>query len=110
MAAKKANIYIESELDWAEQKLREWKEYIDANPIKDMVDRMDYKETAKGGIIKTVIASIEAQGKFQKELLHEYFVLLPQVKALRQAEDAAKEKEAKGSGNVPFRMKGKENS
>lgn len=106
MATKKSNIYIDSELDWAEQKLLEWKEYIDEHPIKGMTDRMDYKETARGGMVRTVIASIEAQAKFQKELLHEYFVLLPQVKALRQAQDAAKEKEAKGNANVPARMRG----
>lgn len=106
MAIAKKPVYIEAELDWAEQKLSEWKSYIDAHPIEGMTDRMDYKETKNGGMVKTVIASIEAQGKFQKELLHEYFVLLPQVKALREAEEN-KKKELKGGDDRPERMGGK---
>ena len=32
MAVKKTT-YINAELDWAEQQLSSWKEYVDANPL-----------------------------------------------------------------------------
>jgi hypothetical protein len=35
MATKKQS-YVSAELDWAESKLAEWREYIDQNPIPDL--------------------------------------------------------------------------
>ena len=58
MAVKK-NTYIDVELDWAEQQLSSWKEYVDANPLHTLKDRIEWKPTAKGGMLPMVIASNE---------------------------------------------------
>lgn len=43
MAVKK-NTYIDVELDWAEQQLSSWKEYVDANPLHQLQYRIIYNE------------------------------------------------------------------
>ena len=44
----KKTTYINAELDWAEQQLNSWKEYVDANPLHELEDRVKYKETILG--------------------------------------------------------------
>lgn len=89
MAVKK-NTYINTELDWAEAQLESWKEYVDANPLHLLKDRIEWKPTAKGGMLPMVIASIEAQGKFVQETMKNYLALLEQVDKLREKEEAKK--------------------
>ncbi len=95
--------FINAELDWAEGKLLEWQEYIDSNPIHLLSDRIEYEESARGTKVK-VIATIETQGKYIQEMMKNYLLLLGQVDKLRIVE-AEKEKEARGRGEVPHRMK-----
>lgn len=87
MAAKKNN-YISTELDWAEEQLLSWRAYIDANPIHLLKDRIEWKPTAKGGLLPMVIASIEQQGKFLQETMKNYLALLEVVNNLREKEEA----------------------
>lgn len=87
MATKKNN-YISAELDWAEAQLESWKSYVDANPLHEMKDRIEWKPTAKGGTMPMVIASIEAQGKFVQETMKNYLALLEVVDKLREKEEA----------------------
>ena len=94
--------YIAVELDWAEEQLHSWKAYVDANPLHELKDRIEWKPTAKGGMLPMVIASIEAQGKFIQETMKNYLSLLEVVDKLRTQEEA--KKEARGSGSVPERM------
>lgn len=82
----KKEIFISAELEWAESKLAEWKDYYDANPYGKLTDRMDYKETKNGGMMRTCVATIEQQQKALRETLKEYFVLLEQVDKLRERE------------------------
>jgi hypothetical protein len=89
MALKKTT-YINTELDWAEQQLSSWKEYVDLNPLHLLKDRIEWKPTAKGGMLPMVIASIEAQGKFVQETMKNYLALLEQVDKLREKEEAKK--------------------
>ena len=89
MAVKK-NTYINTELDWAEQQLVSWKAYVDANPLHELKDRIEWKPTAKGGMLPMVIASIESQGKFVQETMKNYLALLEQVDKLREKEEAKK--------------------
>lgn len=86
--AVKRNTYINTELDWAEQQLSSWKEYVDANPLHLLKDRIEWKPTAKGGMLPMVIASIESQGKFVQETMKNYLALLEQVDKLREKEEA----------------------
>ena len=102
MAVKKNN-YITAELDWAEKQLESWKAYVDDHPLHTMTDRIEWKPTAKGGLLPMVIASIEQQGKFIQETMKNYLALLEVVEKLREKEEA--KKEPRGSGSVPPRMK-----
>ena len=101
MAIKKTT-FINAELEWAEEQLYSWKSYVDANPLHELKDRIEWKPTAKGGMLPMVIASIEAQGKFIQETMKNYLSLLEVVDKLRTQEEA--KKEARGSGTVPERM------
>jgi len=103
MATTKKQIYINTELEWAEQKLQEWKQYVDDNPFQQMKDRIEFKPTAKGGLIPMVIASIESQIKCVRDTMKEYLVLLEQVDKMRQAEEH-KKKDVKGGADRPSRM------
>ena len=89
MAVKK-NTYINTELDWAEQQLSSWKEYVDANPLHTLEDRIKWKETKAGGAMPMVIASIEAQGKFVQETMKNYLALLKEVDVMREKQEAKK--------------------
>ena len=102
MSVKK-QMYINAELEWAEQKLVEWKNYVDSNPFHEMKDRIEWKPTAKGGMMPMVVASIEAQIKCVRDTMKEYLLLLEQVEKMRQAEEH-KKKEVRGGADRPARM------
>jgi hypothetical protein len=97
MALKKTT-FINAELDWAEQQLSSWKAYVDANPLHELKDRIEWKPTAKGGMLPMVIASIEAQGKFIQETMKNYLALLEVVEKLREKEAA--KIEVRGNGQL----------
>lgn len=101
MAVSK-KVYIDVELEWAEEQLASWKQYVDANPLHELKDRIEWKPTSKGGMLPMVIASIEAQGKFIQETMKNYLALLREVDTMREKEES--KKEARGSGTVPHRM------
>lgn len=101
MAVKKNN-YISAELDWAESQLGTWKSYIDAHPLHELVDRIEWKPTGKGGMLPMVIASIESQGKFIQDTMKNYLMLLEVVDKLREVEE--KKQEARGDSDIPHRM------
>ena len=99
----KKTTFINAELEWAEEQLHTWKEYIDAHPLHELKDRIEWKVMAKGGTLPMVIASIEQQGKFIQETMKNYLSLLEVVDKLREKEDA--KKEARGNSEVPHRMR-----
>jgi hypothetical protein len=88
MAKNTKTTYINTELDWAEEQLSSWKAYVDANPMHELKDRIEWKPTAKGGTLPMVIASIESQGKFIQETMKNYLALLEVVDKLRSVEEA----------------------
>ena len=89
MAIKKTT-YVNAVLDWAEEQLASWKQYVDANPMHTLKDRIEWKPTAKGGMLPMVIASIESQGKFIQETMKNYLALLEVVDKLREKEENKK--------------------
>lgn len=101
MAIKKTT-FIDIELEWAEKQLATWKEYIDKNPINELQDRVEYKQTKTGGLMPMVVSTIENQGKFIQETMKNYLSLLKEVDVMREKEEI--KKEARGSSNVPHRM------
>lgn len=94
----KKEIYTSAELDWCEQKLLEWKEYIDNNPISDLTDRLSYKTTSNGGSIPMVVASVESQIKSLRDTMKEYLLMLQQVEAMREKE--AQKAQARGNVDI----------
>ena len=94
----KKTTYINTELEWAEQQLTSWKAYVDANPLHELKDRIEWKPTAKGGMLPMVIASIEAQGKFIQETMKNCLALLEVVEKLREKEEA--KVEVRGNGEL----------
>ena len=88
MAAIKKTTYINTELEWAEEQLGSWRQYVDAHPMHTLVDRIEWKPTGKGGLLPMVIASIEAQGKFIQETMKNYLALLEVVDKLREKEES----------------------
>jgi|SRR6185437_12447659 len=102
MAATKKNTYISVELDWAEGKLKEWKDYVDANPLQELKHEIEWKPTSKGGLIPMVIATKQAQIKCLRDTLKEYIALSEVVDRLREKEDA-KEITSRGDQSLsPF--------
>jgi len=102
MASKKQS-YISAELEWAEQRLTEWRAYIDDNPINGLKDRIEWKPTAKGGTMPMVIASQESQIKSLRDTMKEYLALLEVVDRLREKEE--QKAEARGSQEINGKMK-----
>ena len=102
MATKKQNNYISAELDFAEQSLQQWREYIEANPIDKIEDRWGKKEMPKGGQTWVVTATKEQQIKCVQDTLTKYLQLVEVVNKLREVEET--KKEARGSASVPHRM------
>jgi len=102
MATKKLS-YISAELEWAEQRLTEWRAYIDNNPINGLKDRIEWKPTAKGGTMPMVIDSQESQIKSLRDTMKEYLALLEVVDRLREKEE--QKAEARGSQEINGKMK-----
>ena len=98
-------VYITEELEWAEAQLHTWKQYVDANPLHTLKDRIEYKPTARGGVLPMVIASMESQGKFIQDTMKNYLQLLEVVNNLREKEEA--KVNARGGVGVPARMGGR---
>lgn len=100
--SKKINNYISAELDFAESSLKQWREYIEANPIPDVKDRWGKKEMPRGGYTMVVTSTAEQQIKCIQDTLTRYLSLLEVVDRLREKEES--KKEARGSAQVPPRM------
>ena len=88
MATSKKNTYIAAELEFAEQSLLQWREYIEANPIHEIKDRWGKKEMPKGGQTWVVTATAEQQIKCVQDTLAKYLQLLEVVDKLREKEAA----------------------
>lgn len=104
MATKKNN-FITNDLDFAEEQLAEWKQYVIDHPFSQLKDRIEWKQTKSGGAMPMVIQSIEGQGKFIQETLKNYISLLEVVNKLREQEQA--KIEARGGKEIKGGMMGK---
>ncbi len=92
-------VFIGAELEWAEKKLEEWKEYVDAHPLNELKDRVGTKITANGGQVPYTISNIEQQGKFLQDTIKTYLALLKEVDTMRSIEEDKKIK-ARGIENL----------
>jgi hypothetical protein len=96
MAKKDKALLIEYELEFLEEKLKELKAYIQANPFDKLADRMAYKETKGGGVIPICVANKEAQRKDLTQALKDYAEILRTVDSMREKEEAKIEIRGKG--------------
>ena len=103
MATTKKALLIEYELEFLENQLAELKKYIEANPYSSLADRMSYKETKNGGVIPMCVANKESQRKDLTQALKDYAEILRTVDSMREKDE--QKKEARGTSEVPPRMK-----
>jgi len=96
MATSKKNSYIDFELEWLQEKAEQLKAYVDMNPFHELDDRIRLKETAKGGVIPVLAASIEAQIKSLTQALKDYAQIIEVIDKLREKE-AEKKISARGT-------------
>ena len=98
MAIKKKNTYIDFELSWLEQKAKELKQYIDDRPLERLKDRDFLKQTAKGGVVHMIAATVEEQRADLGKALKNYTEIIGAIAQLREQE-AKREEMRKGFDN-----------
>jgi hypothetical protein len=103
MATKK-NSYISAELELAEEQLARWKQYLLDNPYNEVEDRKELMKTKNGGAYYAVVQTKEAIQKSLRDTMKEYLAMCEVVEKLREKEAAA-QKEVRGGGDVPHRMR-----
>jgi len=104
MAVAKKNIYITAELEFAEQQLASWKNWLISNPYETIVDRKEMQMNKKtGGSFMTTVQTKEAIQKAHRDTLKEYLAMAEVVERLRAA-DEIKKKSVKGGMEIPEAM------
>lgn len=98
MAVKKKNTYIDFELEWLENKALELKQYIDDRPLSQLKDRDFFKQTAKGGVVHMIAATVEQQRADLAKALKDYTEVIAAIAQLREQE-AKREEMRKGFEN-----------
>jgi hypothetical protein len=86
MATKKKNTYIDFELQWLEKKAEELKNYIDDRPLEKLRDRDFLKQTAKGGVVHMIAATVEQQRADLGKALKDYTEVITAIAQLREQE------------------------
>lgn len=95
--ARKQELYTKVEHEWLEQRASELKDYIDANPVKDIDDRIETVTSSKGIPAIKVIAKKEDAIKSWMSVLKEYATLLRVLEELREQKAALEVDVRKGS-------------
>lgn len=88
---KKKNTYIDFELEWLEQKAEELKNYIDDRPLDSLKDRDFLKQTAKGGVVHMIAATVEQQRADLGKALKDYTDIVSAISTLREQEEKKEE-------------------
>lgn len=96
MAAKQ-ELYTKVEHEWLEEKAKQLKNYIDANPVEDIDDRIETVTSSKGIPAIKVIAKKEDSLKAWINALKEFAALLATLEVLREKEASLKADVRKGS-------------
>lgn len=95
--AKKTELYIKAEHEWLEQKALQLKNYIDANSLEDIDDRIETVTSSKGIPAIKVIAKKEDSLKSWINALKEYGILLVTLEVLREKKAELEFEVRKGS-------------
>ncbi len=103
MAVKKSS-YISIELQFAEEQLASWKQWLQDNPYNDIGDRKEVQLNKKtGGSFLTTVQTKEAIQKAHRDTLKEYLAMCEVLDKLRAVEET-KKKAARGLAEVPEGM------
>lgn len=105
MASGKKNSYVTVELQFAEEQLASWKQWLQDNSYNDIGDRKEVQLNKKtGGSFLTTVQTKEAIQKAHRDTLKEYLAMCEVLDRLR-AVDEEKKKNVKGDGDIPVRMR-----
>lgn len=99
--ARKANSYIEEDLDWLQTRVQEIKMKIEQNPYNDIEDRKVMLMGPKG-MYEKVVATAEQQEKAQREAYKDCILLLEAIDKLREREEEKKKEIRGGQDLTPF--------
>lgn len=83
MSTYNKHLLITPELEWYETKINQIRQYIESINLGELTDRMDYKETKNGGMMRTVVATREQQAKSFMEQMEKLPKLLSALDDLR---------------------------
>lgn len=101
MAAKKQINYIEYELDWYEQTIKELRDFVDMHrPFKNIPDRSETEINAKGAPIIRLIAKKEETITVLKNILKDLPDMFRALGQMREQKIAA-QLETRGNKKVP---------
>jgi hypothetical protein len=90
------NNYITAELNFAEEQLKSWRQYIEDNPYNKVEDRKELQKAKNGGTYYAVVQTKEQIQKALRDTMKEYLSLLEVVNNLREKEEAKIESRGKG--------------
>lgn len=93
----KQELYIKVEHDWLEDKAKQLQEYIEANPLSEIDDRIETVTSSKGIPAIKVIAKKEEALKSWINALKEFAGLLTTLESLREKKAALQVEIRKGS-------------
>ena len=82
--SKKTELYTKVELEWLERNTKALQDYIDANPLDEIDDRIETVTSSKGIPAIKVIAKKEESLKSWINALKEYAGFLLTLEALRE--------------------------
>lgn len=93
----KTELYIKVELDWLENKAQQLQDYIDANPLNEIDDRIETVTSSKGIPAIKVIAKKEEALKSWINALDSYAKFLITLEQLREKKAALQVETRKGT-------------
>lgn len=93
----KHELYIKVELDWLEDKAKQLQDYIEANPLSEIDDRIETVTSSKGIPAIKVIAKKEDSLKSWIGAMKEYAAFLVTLETLREKKAALQTELRKGS-------------
>lgn len=103
----KGKTFIDLELDWLEQKVKEWMDLIDSySPFSDIEDRVHTEVNAKGIPIIRVIAKKEDTIKTIGNILKDLPTMMAALDTLRERRETSS-METRGGSTIPGLMQNK---
>lgn len=104
----KRNSFINIDLDFAEEQLAKWKQWLLDNPYDKIEDRKEMQKTKTGGAFLAVVQTKEAIQKVHRDTLKDYLAMCDVLEKLRQAEETKSLNiKGKDEDSIPFAIRQK---